>query len=81
MLRLVDEIIQNSSYIESKSVDYIEYVALSSDAYLKIVQEIRDETGEQKVTQEDIDDALTIKTIVLPRLIGIDYKFFKELTP
>ena len=75
---LVEEIILQSSYIEAGSVDEIEYVGLSYDAFLMIKQEVEQDL-DKAPTGKDIDDALTIKHFIMPGLRGIQYKFLKEV--
>ncbi len=78
MTSLIDEIIMQSSYIEAGSVDEIEYVGLSYDAFLKVKKEVEEEI-DATPSERDIDDALTLKHYILPGLRGIQYKFFKEI--
>ena len=76
---LIDEIIGQSAYIEAGSVDVIEYVGLSYDAFLSVKKEVEEDLD--KVPKGwDIDEALTIKHFIIPGLTGIQYKFFKEIT-
>ena len=75
---LVEEIIGQSAYIEAGSVDQIEYVGLSYDAFLQVKKEEEEELD--KVPKGyDIDNALTLKHFILPELRGINYQFFKRI--
>lgn len=77
-IKLIDEIILQSSYIDSGNVEPIEYVALSYDAFLSIKEELEEELDET-VKAHHIDDALTIKHFIIPGLRGVQYKFFREV--
>lgn len=81
MLRLVDEIVQNSSYIDSRNVDYIDCVGLSEDAYAKIVKEIKKELNQEFISHDDIEQALTLKFNLIPNSYGIEYEFYKIIRP
>lgn len=79
MIRLVDEIVANSSYLDQANIDPIEYVGISPSALHKITAEISEELDKQKVSTDDIEASLTLKYLLMPNLRGIDYKFFKEV--
>ena len=78
MTSLIEEIILQSSYIESGSVDQIEYVGLSYDAFISVTSEVEEEI-DATPSERDINNALTLKYFILPGLRGIQYKFFKEI--
>ena len=77
-MRLVDEIVNNSAYLDF-GLEQIEYVALSYDSLELIKNEVAKEIKKDFPTPEDIDNALAMKHVIYPSLIGIDYKFFKEI--
>ena len=79
MIRLVDEIITNSSYLDSANVELVEYVGISPDALTQISKEVGNELDKQRVSNDDIESALTLKYLLMPNLRGIDYKFFREI--
>jgi hypothetical protein len=78
-MRLIDEIITQSAYLDYDSNSPIEYVALSMDAYLQISREIFEETDKEEIGDNDIEDFLTMKFVLMPTLISIDYRFLKEI--
>ncbi|MCA9748982.1 MAG: hypothetical protein KC414_07740 [Romboutsia sp.] len=67
-----------SSYIESESVDEIEYVGLSYDAFISVKKEVEEEI-DATPSERDINNALTLRYFILPNLRGVQYKFFKEV--
>jgi len=79
MIRLIDEIVTNSSYLDSTNVEPVEYVGISSDALSQITKEIGQELDKQRVNNDDIESSLTLKYLLMPNLRGIDYKFFREI--
>jgi hypothetical protein len=76
---LVEEIIGQSAYIEAGSVDEIEYVGLSYDAFIQVKKEVEDEL-DMVPKGHDIDNALTLRHFILPNLRGVSYEFFKRVT-
>lgn len=78
-MRLIDEIITNSSYHDSRSVDIVDCVGVSEDALEMLVKEVAEEFDKLRVSYADVEDALTLKFFLMPGLFGVDYKFFKEL--
>ncbi len=86
-MRLIDEIVNTSSYLSIGLDDPIEFVGLSNDALDQITKEVIEEIKSKnqhkeddfKISMSDIEDALTLKVLVMPGLFGIDYRFLKEV--
>lgn len=78
-MRLLDEILTQSSYLDLGSIDPIEYVAVSDDTIKALTAEIMEEKNISAVSIEDIELTLTMKILIMPTLFGIDYRFFKEV--
>lgn len=78
-MRLIDEIITNSSYLDAASIDMVDCVGLSEEALSTISGEVKEELDSVRVTYRDIEDALTLRFFIMPTLSGVDYKFYKEL--
>ncbi len=78
-MRLLDEILTQSSYLDLGSADPIEYVAVSDDTIKALTAEITEEKNINIVSVEDIEAALTMKILIMPTLFGINYRFFKEV--
>ena len=79
MIRLIDEILTNSSYLDIANIEPIEYVGISPDALNQITKEIGEELDKPRVSSNDIESALTLKYLLIPNLHGVDYRFFKEV--
>lgn len=78
-MRLIDEIITNSSYLDAASIDMVDCVGLSEEALTAISAEVREELDNTRISYRDIEDALTLRFFIMPTLSGVDYKFYKEL--
>lgn len=75
---LVEEILTAASNLEMDSGCVIDYVGLSYDAYLRIKREVEDSL-DRPIINSDIVDSLTMSYVIVSGLIGIDYKFLKEV--
>lgn len=80
-MRLVDEILTQSAYIGFGNIDPVEYVAISNKTLDAILSEIKDESDVEEITIEELESILTLKILIIPNSIGIDYRFFKEINP
>jgi hypothetical protein len=78
-MRLLDEILTQSSYLDLGSIDPIEYVAVSDETIRTLTAEIMEEKNVDSASIEDIEATLTLKILIMPTLFGIDYRFFKEV--
>lgn len=75
---LAEEIISAAANIEMDHNSRVDYVGLSYDALLILKKDLED-VLDRNVSQSDINNSLTIETFIIPGLVGVDYKFFKEL--
>ena len=86
-MRLTDEIVNTSSYLSIGLDDPIEFVGLSNDALDQVTREVIEEIkikdkskgDDFKISMSDIEEALTLKVLVMPALSSIDYRFLKEI--
>lgn len=78
-MRLIDEIITQTAYLDFESSDPIEYVALSMEAHNQIVKEVAEEIDKQYIDDDDLERCLSMKYVLMPSLNSIDYRFLKEV--
>lgn len=78
-MRLVDEIVSNSAYLDFGLESQIEYVAVSYDALNVIKKELAEELNKDLVSVDDIDKSLAMRHVIMPSMIGVDYRFFREI--
>lgn len=78
-MRLIDEIITHTAYLDFGSSNPIEYVALSMEAYNQIIKEVAEEIDKQCIDDDDLERCLSMKYVLMPSLRSIDYRFLKEV--
>jgi len=78
-MRLIDEIITQTAYLDFDNQNPIEFVALSMEAYNQIIKEVSEEIDKQYIDDDDLEKCLTMKYVLMPSLISIDYRFLKEI--
>lgn len=86
-MRLIDEIVNTSSYLSIGLDDPIEFVGLSNDSLDQVTREVIEEIKNKKNLKEidfkvsiaEIEEALTLKILIMPGLSGIDYRFLNEI--
>lgn len=78
-MRLLDEILTQSAYLDLSNSDPIEYVAISNETLSVLTEEISFEINAEDVSLQDVEKMLTLKILIIPNFLGIDYRFFKEV--
>ena len=76
---IIEEILTASVNIEMETGFTADYVGLSYDAFLQIKKEL-EASLDRSVNASDINTALSIDHLIVPGMIGIDYKFFNVLS-
>lgn len=76
---IIEEILTASVNIEMETGFTADYVGLSYDAFLQIKKEL-EASLDRAVNASDINTALSIDHLIVPGMIGIDYKFFNVLS-
>jgi hypothetical protein len=78
-MRLIDEILTQSAYLDLSNSDPIEFVAISNETLSVLTEEISYDLNIDDVSLHDIEKMLTLKVLIIPSFLGIDYRFFKEV--
>lgn len=78
-ITLIEEIISAAANLELDANCSVEYVGLSFDAFIEIKKELENSL-DRTITSSDINRSLTIDHFIVPGLVGINYKFFKEIS-
>jgi hypothetical protein len=76
---IIEEIITASANIEMETGFTADYVGLSYDAFIQIKKEL-EASLDKSITASDINNALSIDHIIVPGMLGIDYKFLNVLS-